>query len=163
VELIPDRAHYDVGVTVGIELAPPPELDGEILVTRLQHEVARVPVAAGTSAVALGAFERGGYGVRFGATTTAFDVADSPFERPRYGFVARLTDDVDLDAVTRNFRRLHLNLAQLYDWAYRHSTLMPPSERYTDPLGLERTLSMVQAMSGALSSSGTVPLGYSAG
>ncbi len=161
-ELIPDRAHYVPGAAVEIELTKPAPVAGELVVTRLHREVTRVDVPAGASAVALGSFDAGGYGVRLGDATTAFDVADSSFARPRYGFVAHLTDDADPHAVARNFRRLHLNIAQFYDWAYRHSTLMPPSEHYTDPLGLERTLSAVNRMSDTLSSVGTVPLGYSA-
>ncbi|MCU1440367.1 MAG: hypothetical protein JWP85_1364 [Rhodoglobus sp.] len=161
-ELIPDRAHYVPGASVRVEFDSAIDADAALIVTRLQREVLTLSVPAGSRSVDLGTFEPGGYGVRLGVAATAFDVSDSPFDRPRYGFIARLTDDVDVQAVTRNFRRLHLNLAQLYDWAYRHSTLMPPTESYLDPLGMQRTLSAVQRMAGALSSSGTVPLGYSA-
>jgi dextranase len=73
-----------------------------------------------------------------------------------------MTDDVDRQAVARNFRRHHLNIAQFYDWAYRHSQLMPPENSYLDPLGQARTLNGVNALARALSAAGTVPLGYTA-
>lgn len=160
--LIPHRAGYAPGDEVVVELDPPAASPGELVVTRLAETVRRVPVAAGETRVALGTFPRGGYGVRAGDRTTAFDVLDDPFERPRYGFVVRLTDPARIPAVTRAFRRLHLTAAQLYDWAYRHSTLLPPARHYVDPLGQERDLEVVDGMSRALDDAGTLPLGYSA-
>lgn len=108
----------------------------------------------------------GGYGVelRLGTSiaATAFDVLADPFERPRYGFIITLASDVDTDAVAHNYRWLHLSPAQLYDWAFRHSQLLPPTELYTDPLGQERDLDAVNRMCTELESLGVVPLGYSA-
>lgn len=161
-ELIPDRASYRPEEPVRIELSAPLESAAELVVTHLQREISRHPVAAGATTVDLGAFERAGYGVQLAGARTAFDVLDDPFERPRYGFVVRLTDEADIPAVTRTFRRLHLSLAQLYDWAYTHSTLMPPTEHYLDPLGQERDIAVVNRMSAALAAVGTAPLGYSA-
>ncbi|MCB1280747.1 MAG: hypothetical protein KDB18_04425, partial [Salinibacterium sp.] len=130
--------------------------------TKLAEIVRTVPVACKATMVDLGRFERGGYGVHFEGGRTAFDVLSSAFERPRYGFVATMTPGVDIDAVTRNFRRMHLNLAQFYDWGYRHSQLLPPTRIYMDPLGLERDLDVVNELATAMSVQGTVPLGYSA-
>lgn len=160
--LIPERAGYAPGDEVAIELDPPAATPGEVVVTRLAETVRRVPVAAGDTRVVLGAFPRGGYGVRAGEAATAFDVLDDPFERARYGFVVRLTDPARIPAVTRTFRRLHLTAAQLYDWAYRHSALLPPERHYVDPLGQERDLEVVDGMSRALDAAGALPLGYSA-
>lgn len=160
--LIPDRANYSPGHPVVIELSAPAPADGMAVVSRLNEVVRTVPVAAVATAVDLGSFDRGGYGVRIGSSATAFDVLDDPFERPRYGFVVKLTDGSDAPAVSRFFRRLHLNLAQFYDWAYRHSQLMPPEQHYVDPLGQERDLGTVDRMAEALADGGTTPLGYSA-
>lgn len=160
--LLPDRAGYRPGDDVVIELDPPAPAAGELVVTRLAEVVRRVPVAAGEGRLALGPFSRGGYGVRLGEATTAFDVLDDPFERPRYGFVVKLTEPERIPAVTRTFRRLHLSAAQLYDWAYRHSELLPPSRRYVDPLGMERDLEVVDALATAFGEAGTLALGYSA-
>ncbi len=84
------------------------------------------------------------------------------FERPRYGFVAAMTGEADLDAIARFARRMHLTLSQFYDWGHRHSELLPPGEHYLDPLGMERELSVVNDLCGALRAVGTLPLGYSA-
>ncbi len=76
----------------------------------------------------------GGYGVRLGEATTAFDVLGVAVRAA--GLLFRRTASPmtrDVAAVTRNFHRLHLNLAQLYDWAYRHSTLLPPTEQLPRP------------------------------
>lgn len=161
-ELTLDRSHYSPNQSVGIELSAPAPHGSVVVVTSLSETVRTVPVVENATTVDLGSFDRGGYGVHLGGSRTAFDVLSSPFERPRYGFVAELTFSSDIDAVARNFRRMHLNLAQFYDWGYRHSQLMPPTRSYTDALGLERDLDVVDAMSAALSDLGTVPLGYSA-
>jgi dextranase len=162
VTLIPDRAGYAPGDEVVVELDRPAEQHGELVVTHLAEAVRRVPVVTGDTRVGLGTFPRGGYGVTLGSSTTAFDVLDDPFERPRYGFVVRLTDPDRTAAVTRTFRRLHLTAALLYDWAYRHATLLPPERFYVDPLGAERDLEVVNDLSRSLDAAGTLPLGYSA-
>lgn len=161
-ELIPDRATYAPGSEIVIRLDAPLAAEGSLTVSRLQQVVETVGVPAGATEVRLGPREAGAYGVRLGEAASAFDVLASPFERPRYGFVVGLTDDADIAAVTRNFRRNHLNLAQLYDWGYRHSQLMPPTDKYVDPLGQQRDIAVVNRMSRELLAAGTVPLGYSA-
>jgi dextranase len=161
-ELIPDRATYAPGDEIVIELSSPLSAAAELTVFRLQAVVQTVSVPAGAQEVRLGMCEPGGYGVRLWQAASAFDVLGSPFERPRYGFVVRLTDDVNVAAVTRNFRRNHLNLAQLYDWGYRHSQLMPPTDQYVDPLGQVRDIAVVNRMSLELRAAGALALGYSA-
>ena len=165
-ELIPTRTWFRDDETVEIDLDAPAPADGALSVWHLATRVHEQYVPAGATRVRVGVLPRGGYGVelRVGGAlaTTAVDVLADAFERPRYGFVVTLTDDVDTVAVARTYRRLHLNLAQLYDWAYRHSQLLPPTQRYLDPLGQERDLGVVDAMCDDLASAGVVPLGYSA-
>jgi dextranase len=160
--LIPSKATYAPGESVEVEVVPALGSTGEAVVTHLADIVARVPVEAGTEMVQLGQFGSGGYGVTIGGASSAFDVLDSRWQRPRYGFVVALTGDVDIVSVTRWFRRLHLSAAQLYDWAYRHSQLLPPERFYKDPLGQPRDLEIVNSMSAALASAGSTPLGYAA-
>ena len=165
-ELIPTRSWFRPDEPVGIELDGPALTSGTLSVWHLATKLDELSVPVGATFVQLGRFAHGGYGVelRQGAAiaATAFDVLADAFERPRYGFVVTLTDAADIAAVARSYRRLHLTLAQLYDWAYRHSQLLPPSDHYTDPLGQERDLGAVNRMCGALERSGVVPLGYSA-
>lgn len=156
------HATYRPGERVIVEIDPAPSTDTSATVTHLEQIVVTVRVPAGTARIDLGSFERGGYGVSVSGVTSSFDVLSSRWERPRYGFVVRLTGEVDIAAVTNFFRRLHLNAAQLYDWAYRHSTLLPPQREYVDPLGQPRDLDIVNAMSAALKDVGVTPLGYAA-
>lgn len=168
VTLVPSAATYAPGDEVTIALAgdlPPGR--HVVVVTSLLDEVARVEVAPGAREVALAALPLGGYGVALldaggVVARTAFDVLADPFDRPRYGFVAGLDDAARIDAVTGFFRRTHLNLAQFYDWGYRHSELLPPTREYLDPLGQPRDLAVVDALAGALADAGTLPLGYAA-
>lgn len=126
--------------------------------------------AAQGGIVDLGVFAPGGYGVTLHTrrdtnevqASTAFDVLSDAFERPRYGFVAGLDEKVDVESLQRFSRRMHLNLAQFYDWGYRHSRLMPPADDYVDPLGMPRSLTAVNRVADAYREAGTVPLGYSA-
>lgn len=158
--LVPTRAVYAPGEPVEVDLEPAPGAAGELVVTHLDAEVARLPFAPGQGRVRLGVFPVGGYGVRAGDATTAFDVLAERWARPRYGFVATLDGSLDAADVQRTFRRFHLNTAQLYDWAYRHSTLLPPGEVYRDPLGQERDLRAISALASRLSDVGVEPLGY---
>lgn len=159
---IPDRSFYVPGQPVTLDLGAPAASDREAVVTHLATEVLRVGVPTGATTVELGTFPVGGYGVSVGTRRTAFDVLETRWDRPRYGFVVTLDSDVDPEPVSRFFRRLHLNAAQLYDWAYRHSQLMPPSREYLDPLGQARDVEAVNRMCRALSAAGVTPLGYAA-
>lgn len=166
-ELIPDRAGYAPGDVVTLELAEPASSGARVIVTHLFDIVADLPVPVGARTVRLPELPNGGYGVRYldaaGAESrTAFDVRDDPFELPRYGFVAKLDRTVEVESDLRLFRRLHLNLAQFYDWGYRHSELLPPEPEYLDPLGQPRDLAVVDELASAFDAAGVVPLGYSA-
>ncbi len=159
--MIPDKATYGPDESVIIEFDES-AAGGELQVLHLDTCIVRKTIEPGALRVDLGSFEIGGYGVTLGRDSTAIDVLANRWDRPRYGFVVRLAGDVDEIAVTRLFRRLHLNAAQLYDWAYRHSTLTPPSRHYVDPLGQPRDMDLVNQMCAALTAAGVTPLGYSA-
>lgn len=164
--LVPLRSTFLPGEAIEVAWERDLPKSGQAGLWHLDHLLTTVEVAADAPTIAFPQLPIGGYGVSVssdaGPESTAFDVLADPFDRPRYGFVVRMTDDVDRQAVSRNFRRHHLNLAQFYDWAYRHSQLMPPEESYVDPLGQVRTLSGVNALARTLSEGGTIPLGYTA-
>ncbi|GAA4162165.1 glycoside hydrolase family 66 protein [Gryllotalpicola daejeonensis] len=170
ITLIPSAASYRPGQRIEIELAG--EASGQstqrtLVVTHLLEEVARVEVDSGTTRIEVSVHELGGYGVALVedntiVARTAFDVLDSPFERPRYGFTAKLDAETDAASVVAFFRRMHLNLAQFYDWGYRHSELLPPEREYLDPLGQPRDLEVVNGLAAAFDEAGVLPLGYSA-
>ncbi len=162
--LIPERTSHAPGDDVRLLIDDP--LAHRVLVHHLDRLVADVPIHSGVAVVTAPAV--GGYGataVDAGGTplaSTAFDVLADPFDRPRYGFVTKMDDTSVIEELTLLYRRLHLSIAQFYDWAYRHSTLLPPAEDYLDPLGQPRSLRVIDAIAGALSDLGTVSLGYSA-
>jgi dextranase len=67
---------------------------------------------------------------------TAFDVLNSWVEFPRYGFLCDFSPArQNSDATIETLNRFHLNGLQFYDWQYRHDSLVPPQDDFTDPLG----------------------------
>lgn len=165
--IIPAQSWYRPGHDVTIEIDGAPG-GASVRVHRLDQVVWSGDVdTAGEVTIPASTLQIGGYGVTLHdadrvRAATAFDVLADAFDRPRYGFVTTLTDDAPRDEVTRFFRRMHLNLAQFYDWAYRHSQLLPPQNDYIDPLGMPRTLGAVNEMADAFRAVATLPLGYSA-
>ncbi|MGE5676308.1 MAG: glycoside hydrolase family 66 protein [Mycobacterium leprae] len=83
----------------------------------------------------------GGYGVeaQIGASRafTAVDAGANWAEKPRYGFVTDFGPGQQDQAAERfaTMAAFHLNGLQFYDWQYRHSDYLPPTEEYRDPLG----------------------------
>jgi dextranase len=160
--LIPDRATFAPGDDISITIEPALTAAATCVVWHLDQVAGEWKVPAGATSVTLGTLPIGGYGVSIGDSSTAVDVLADPFDRPRYGFVVKMTDEVDQDALALNYRRHHLSVSQFYDWAYRHSRLIAPTDRYVDPLGQVRTLSTVNSIARALRASGTIPLAYTA-
>lgn len=75
---------------------------------------------------------------------TAFDVTDDPRRCPRYGFLSDFgREDAENGAVDW-LCRCHVNMVQFYDWSYRHDSLIPPEEDYTDMMGKELCLGTVR-------------------
>ena len=59
-------------------------------------------------------------------------------------------------------RQLHFNAVQFYDWMYRHDMLLPPQERYLDPMGRETDLAAIRAKIAACKAAGIRPIAYGA-
>lgn len=140
-----------------------------LVVSSLGVELTSVPVTD-FGEVALGSFGLGGYGVDLVLpdstvlASTAFDVLASPFDRPRYGFLTSFGPEVPAQEVRRHYQRLHLNLAQYYDWAYRHTLLSPPApiEEYLDALGNPVSTPKLRELIATLGEAGVANLGYAA-
>jgi len=78
------------------------------------------------------------------SASTAFDVLGDWTERPRYGFLTDFGEDrQDIRETADALMRYHINGLQFYDWQYRHDSLLPPTEKYIDPLGRELSLETV--------------------
>ena len=92
----------------------------------------------------------------------AFDVVKDPRQVTRYAF---LSDFTSADTETQDvdwIRRLHFNAVQFYDWMYRHDMLLPPQERYLDPMGRETDLAAIRAKIAACKAAGIRPIAYGA-
>lgn len=91
----------------------------------------------------------GGYGVtaRLGSqqASTALDAGTNWAEKPRYGFLSDFSP-ADRGQADRfeTMARFHLNSLQFYDWMYRHSAYLPPTDEFVDPLGRTLSLSTVK-------------------
>lgn len=94
--------------------------------------------------------------------TSALDVLNSPFDRPRYGFVAEFNAGRDPAGLSATVRGLHLNLIQFYDWAHRYAQLVPDTAEYLDPLNRPLSLATVRSMTAALAQAGSRSMGYAA-
>lgn len=169
--LVPSKASFSPSDSIEIELERSPGEEGREYVIQLWHldTLFLESVAAGSKFVfAPQAF--GGYGVKALDPTegmkcvaeTSFDVLNSPFERPRYGFVAEFGEGRSPDELVRTVRKLHLNMVQFYDWAYKYAQLVPDTEMYLDPLNRELSLATVRGMTKALSGVGSKSMGYAA-
>ena len=156
-DLYPAKAQFLTGEEVSLVL----EADGtlpwtaEVQVYRLDEMVRSVTARGltGRAALSLGAFNTdfAGYGVsaRLSNGTssvvleTAFDVADRPTRSMRYGFLSDFAQD-DGGAALDWFCKCHLNLAQYYDWSFRHHQLVAPEDRYRDMMGKEISKDVVR-------------------
>ena len=159
--LIPDRGSYRVDEIVEIDILG--DHDGGLLsVTHLGTAVRSIPVAPHAQRANLGALHKGGYAVEFAGARTAVDVTSREGERVRYAFVADLSPHAQAQPVTDFLRRIHATHVQFYDWAYRHDDLVSPTEEYSDPLGLKRSLTAVRAHAQSLRTAGMSSMGYAA-
>ncbi|MDR3070839.1 MAG: hypothetical protein LBU38_07555, partial [Propionibacteriaceae bacterium] len=119
------RPTSEVVVALEADAADLPLLrDASLLVSALERTVGVLP-AASAGEIVLGKYRLGAYGIDLlddsgkVLASTAFDVLNSALDRPRYGFLTSFGSGVPLSQVQRHFLRLHLNMAQYYDWAWR--------------------------------------------
>jgi dextranase len=171
VKLIPTKATFAPGEKIEIELV---DASGgasrEIAVQlwHLDHLVETASIAEGWAR--FGPQPVGGYGLvavdiadpSSPVAIGAMDVLASPFDRPRYGFIAEFNAGRDSGGLAAAARGLHLNLIQFYDWAHRYAQLVPDTEVYLDPLNRLLSLDTVRTMTAALAEVGSRSMGYAA-
>ncbi|MGN0315064.1 MAG: glycoside hydrolase family 66 protein [Fusicatenibacter sp.] len=76
---------------------------------------------------------------------TAFDVADSWSDAPRYGFLSCFSgEEPRSGSYSEFFREMHLNVIQFYDWMYRHDCFYPEGDLYTDIMGRKGSMAAVR-------------------
>ncbi|HXR66705.1 MAG TPA: glycoside hydrolase family 66 protein [Ktedonobacteraceae bacterium] len=95
--------------------------------------------------------------------STALDVLENWTQAPRYGFLSDFAPgDHDAEAIGVSLARYHVNLAQFYDWMWRHYILMPPEDEFSDALDRRLSLQVVRAKVAACRAQGIAALGYAA-
>ncbi len=95
--------------------------------------------------------------------STALDVLEHWTQAPRYGFLADFAPDAhDAEAICASLARYHVNLAQFYDWMWRHYVLLPPEEEFSDALDRRLSLRVVRAKVAACRAQGIATIGYAA-
>ena len=106
---------------------------------------------------------RGDAGQVLARRGTAVDVLDHWTQAPRYGFLSDFAPgDTTSETHVAALARYHINVAQFYDWMWRHYELMPPTEEFTDALGRSLSLQTVRAKVAACRHYGIAALGYAA-
>ena len=66
-------------------------------------------------------------GMETGCAATAVNIAGDVV---RYGFLSDFLPEGDEDVAA--LAKYHIDHVQFYDWSYRHDSLVPPTEEYTD-------------------------------
>ena len=159
-----DRAQYLTGQEIRLYL-PEGVNAPRVCVYRLETPVDCSVRQSGRSLI-LPPLPIGSYGVAVEAGSAqwegAFDVVEDSRQVTRYAF---LSDFTSADTETQDvdwLRRLHFNAVQFYDWMYRHDMLLPPQERYLDPMGRETDLAAIRAKIAACKAAGIRPIAYGA-
>ena len=159
-----DRAQYLTGQEVRLSL-PEGVNAPRVCVYRLETPVDCSVRQSGRTLI-LPPLPTGSYGVAVETGSAqwegAFDVVEDSRQVTRYAF---LSDFTSADTETQDvdwLRRLHFNAVQFYDWMYRHDMLLPPQERYLDPMGRETDLAAIRAKIAACKAAGIRPIAYGA-
>ena len=78
---------------------------------------------------------------------TAVDTLERWTDFPRYGFITDFSPDrIDFDETISMLAAYHITGIQFYDWQYRHDSLVPPQDEFTDPLGRALSLPTVRKL-----------------
>ncbi len=120
-----------------------------------------------TALVNCGVYPVGGYGVEVYqedqlVCATAFDVVNSFGENLRYGFLSRFSEEDADEADILYANKLHLNMLQFYDWMYRHDQLVPPTEKYKNPLNCAMSKDVIIKKTADCKKYGIKPYAYGA-
>jgi dextranase len=158
-EVWPSRATFGIGEPVSLIVSPPASVT--VTVTQLGQIVHK------GDSTDIGVVPPGGYAVEAATGAeiahTAFDVLDSPLQRPRYGFLTDFRPSrTGADAAITGLLRNHLNLVQFYDWMYRHAELIGTEDTFEDALGRPLSHSTTRDLVGRVREAGALPLAYAA-
>jgi dextranase len=95
--------------------------------------------------------------------STALDVLENWAQAPRYGFLADFAPgEHHAEEICARLARYHVNIAQFYDWMWRHYTLMPPEDEFVDACERRVSLQTVREKVAACRAQGIAAFGYAA-
>lgn len=113
---------------------------------------------------------RHGYGLRVqleggrqsAEAHSAFEALDGWWESPRHAALTEFGSASGLAAAIGRLRRWHVNVAQFYDWMYRHYRYSPPQgeSTFTDTLGRLISHGVVRELVRACRRNGIASLAY---
>lgn len=176
VTVVPDKSFYLPGETVTLSISATSGTRAEATITHLAETVAVLHVRLNGGPAALSwtppPETPRGYGVTLrvyegdalsATAATAFDVLERWTQAPRYGFLSEFQPGrADTEATMDRLVGYHVNGLQFYDWQYRHETLLPPSDPYTDPLGRRLSLATITRLIDAAHTHNIAAMPYTA-
>jgi len=81
----------------------------------------------------------------FSTRSTAIDVGMDWTKKPRYGFISDFSiSEKEIKNKFESLCKFHINSLQFYDWMYKHSKHIPPTNNFIDPMGRYLSLEVVQ-------------------
>jgi dextranase len=161
--ITPDKAFYKPGEPVTLTISAAEGSTVEATITHLTETLTTLKAELKDGAATLTwtppATAKRGYGVDINVldqsgkviaeTSSAFDVLDKWTQAPRYGFLSDFSANRTPENIAQtmaNAAAHHVNGLQFYDWQYRHETLLPPTEQYSDVLNRPLSLKTVNAL-----------------
>lgn len=177
VHVAPDKAFFYPGEPATFSISATGGVSVRARITHLTNEVAtlNVPLAQGSATLTWTppAQAPRGYGLTvwllddqdnvLAADSTAFDVLTGWKQAPRYGFLSQFEPGrANFEETMGWAARYHLNGLQFYDWQYRHESLLPPEEVYSDLLGRRMALSTVARLIDAAHAHNIAAMPYTA-
>jgi dextranase len=176
VSVIPNKAFYHPGEVVTFIITATRGARAEATITHLADTVAVLDVTIKTGSTTLTwsppPEAPRGYGLTLilydgntiiATSSTAFDVLGQWTQAPRYGFLSEFQPGRDNAAATMDWlMRYHVNGLQFYDWQYRHETLLPPHDPYTDLLGRHMSMETVERLIDAAHAHNIAAMPYTA-
>ena len=92
---------------------------------------------------------------------TAFDVLADWTKFPRYGFLCDFSPNRnDVADTIQSLAKYHINGLQFYDWQFRHDSLTPTTDEFTDPLGRPLSLNTIRELLQAAHAHGMAAMPY---
>lgn len=96
-----------------------------------------------------------------GHLITSFSVGDCVLANPHYGFIADFSAGPEAGCLD-SLLKMHVNIAQFYDWMYRHEDYLAPFDPFVDPMGKVKSQSIVKKKIEACHKVGIAAFAYGA-